>query len=427
MMKIGLLILFLAGVLVPVSALQASDAESVLAQGHYLNENERAAVFKALPQMNGILQYWVVSIYLNDALKTILPVVDKDGKLVEKGALRTNLISAQLLVQRIAVLKSTAPWLISLSTANKLNEIATAIDNEQFDVDIVAQSVASTSVKSDVSALKGKLATLSSALRTISEEIKSLNDAETQFLNVSIDTAAVNGISSEYSNVYDALVDAAAQANAYDVSVAQAKSRIASLANVDSSSKSQWIALLSPLGPNLSLTSAVSPYTDLAVENKQRLSVEIAAIPTKVAALESEADARGARANAYLALYGEDANLKKSTNFSSLQEGVQTILAEENRARWKDTASVAKLETTWINAEKAFARAQYKSAADLAISAKALVKKIKDAGIAAVEDPNQQLSNSLISGLVLILAGAAVILIGKTLWKYVKPHPPADE
>lgn len=101
-------------------ALQAIDAENNVAQGNYLELNERAVVYKALPQTNGTLKYWVVSILQNDTPRTFMPIADKDGVLVPKSVLRTNLISANFLAQRLTTLKSSVPWFVSLTTSNSL-------------------------------------------------------------------------------------------------------------------------------------------------------------------------------------------------------------------------------------------------------------------------------------------------------------------
>ncbi len=399
-------------------ALQAIDAENGVVNGHYLEEGERAAVFKALPQTNGSQKYWLVSVLENDALRTIMPLADKDSKLVNKSALRTSLISANLLIQRLNALKTSIPWLISLSSANKLEELSVALQNEQFDLDIVAESLTNASVKSDVLALKNKLSGLTDGLHAVAEEIKALNADETSLFNATIDTGKANALPGKYESVYLQLEDIYGQATNYDTDVAKVKNRVATLNELDSGGKQQLIGLLSPLGQNQSVTSAVSPYTDLGVSNQQRVTTENASIPTKVAALEAELDVRLLRSQAFLELYEEDEFFRKQTNFLSLEEAIQTMLAEENVARWKDQSNVTKLQATWGNATSAFEKKQYTIVIEFGQTAKSLVKQIKSAGILPVQNPNQQLADALISGLALVLGGIAAVMIGKTAWKY---------
>jgi hypothetical protein len=411
---------------IPAWGLQAFDAENTLVQGNYLEPNEKAAVFKSLPQKSGPSTYWSVSILQNDSLKTVLPISDKDGKLVDKGSLRTNLVSANLLVQRLSLLKTQTNWLVSLPTVNKLEELANAVENETFDVDIVSQTVTKTSLKGDVGVLKGKLETLSTDLRGIAEDIKSLSEKETAFLNVSIDTGVVNGIGSSYADIFDA-VDAQKDAAAeYDQQISSVKNQIASDTSLDTQTKSQLLGLLSPLGPNQTLTSALSPYADAAAENAQRISVEVAGIPVKVSALEAEADARVLRSSAYAGLYGLDVSFQKSTGFDSLSQGALTLLAEENIYRWKDQVNIQNLSGAWENAENAFSKKQYAAALELSSKAKGLVKTIKGAGIEDSVDPSAQASDTLITGLAYVLVGVAIIVGGRKLMDMAKVKP-SDE
>lgn len=426
-MRLVCVILALVLFLTPAWGLQAFDAENKLAQNNYLEPNEKAAVFKSLPQMNGTAKYWVVSVLQNDALKTILPVADKDGGILEKSTLRTNLISANLLVQRISLLKTQTSWLISLPTVNKLEELANAVENEEFDVDIVSQTVTKTSLKADVGVLKGKLETMSSDVRDIAGKVKELSEQETAFLNVSIDTGLVNTISTKYMDIFDSINAVKDSAAEYDQQISKVKNQIASDSSMDNQTKAQLLGLLSPLGTNQTLTSAISSYADSAAENKQRLSVEVAGIPTKVSALEAEADARVLRVQAYGAIYASDENFKKATGFDSLSQAAQTILAEENAARWKDQADVIKLDGAWSNIQQAFEKKQYASAKDLSDKAKGLVKQIKNAGITESTDPAEQASSTLITGLAYVLVGIAIIVGGRKLMEMAKAKPPVDE
>jgi hypothetical protein len=412
---LGLLLLF------PFStALQAIDAENAVAQGNYLEPNEKAAVFKALPQMNGSQKYWVVSVIQNDTLRTLIVIADKDGKLVEKSVLRTNLFSANLLVQRLSTLKTQTSWLVSLLTTSKLEELANAVENEEFDVDIVSETVTTPSLKSDIGVLKGKLDTMASELREIANGIKELSDYETQFLNVSIDTGLVNGVASRYADVYTDIDSVKEEAAEYDQEISKVKNQIASDDSLDTQTKSQLLGLLSPLGPNQTLTSAISPYSDLAAENKQRVSVEAASLPTKTNALGAEADARSLRVSAYQTIYLLDENLKKTAGFDTLLQGAQIILAEENKSRWVDQVDVINLEGAWENTQTAFQKKQYANAKELADKSKALVKKIKTQGIEESVDPAQQVSDAIITGLAYILGGIAIILIGKKAMEMIK-------
>jgi hypothetical protein len=417
-------VLALVLLLIPAWGLQAFDAESTLVQGNYLEPNEKAAVFKSLPQKSGTTNYWSVSILQNDSLKTILPISDKDGKLVEKSTLRTNLISANLLVQRIALLKTQTNWLVSLPTVNKLEELANAVENEKFDVDIVSQTVTKTSLKGDVGVLKGKLETMANDLREIAEDIKTLSEQETAFLNVSIDTSLVNGLGSSYVDIFDAIDSQKDAAAEYDQQISKVKNQIASDASLDTQTKSQLLGLLSPLGSNQTLTSALSPYADSAAENEQRISVEIAGIPTKVSALEAEADARVLRSAAYAGLYGLDLAFQKSTGFDSLSQGALTLLAEENINRWNDQVNIQNLIGAWENAENAWNKKQYSTALELASKSKSLVKAIKGAGIEESVDPSQQASDTLITGLAYVLVGVALIVGGRKLMQMVKVKEP---
>ncbi len=420
-------LLFVAFLLLFSSAwsLQAADAESAVVQGNFLESGETAVVFQALPQTNGSASYWVVSLFSGSTIRGFIALTDKDSALVPATALRTQLFSANYLVQRLTSIKSQTPWLISLPTVNKLVELANAIENESFDVDIVSDALPSGSLKQNAAALKGKLATLASDIRSLSEEIKSLNDIETTFLNVSIDTGGVNGLPEKYNDVFDAVDSVKAQSASYDQDVSQLKNAIASSSSLDAQSKSQLIALLSPLGVNQTLSSAFSYYSDLSADNQQRLSIEFASLETKVNAFSSVSDDRVLRSEAFSIIYSPNEGLSRSTRFSSLQEAASLILAEENRLRWVNQSAVNSFSGAWENAANAFEKKQYSTAKETALKAIDLVKQIDRDGINDAVDPAQQASEALITGFAYLLVGIALILLGNFALKWVRSRKEA--
>ncbi len=422
-MRQSWVILALLLTVLPAWGLQAIDAENVIANGNYLELNERAVVYKALPQTNGLTKYWVVSVLQNDALRTLIPMVDKDSALVPKGVLRTNLVSSNYLVQRLTTLKTSIPWFVSLTTSNSLEELANAVDNEQFDIDIVAEAVDDTSVKSDVAELKGKLATIAGEIRVAAEEVEILSQAETTLLNVSIDTLSVLSLPDQYLELFDRIDALKDSTSEYDSMVSKIKNDIATLEDVDASTKSQLLGLLSPLGPNQTLSSALSSYANTAADNAQRISTEYASLPTKTSALEAELESRLLRAAAFKSLYGEDASLKQSTNFSSLEEAATIILAVENKPNWINQNGVTQLQGAWENAVNAFNKRQYATAKELGDKAKGVVKQIMNDGIEDPQSAAQQASDSLITGIALVLGGIAAIMIIRKAWEYMKPKP----
>lgn len=402
-----------------VFALQAIDAENVIAQGNYLESSERAVVYKALPQTSGALKYWSVSVSQNDAVRTIIPIADKDSVLVPKGVLRTNLISANYLVQRLSVLKSSITWFVSLTTSNSLEELANAVDNEQFDVDIVSETVTGNILKSKVAALKGKLATISSELREAATVVKDLAAQETSLFNVSVDTTQALALPSSYVDLF-ARIDSIKNASAeYDNQVSSVKNDIATLDDLDAQQKSQLLGLLSPLGQNQTLSSAMSSYANTAADNAQRISTEYASLPTKTSAFEAELELRLVRVSAFAALYGEDKALKSTTNFSSLEQAAQTILDASNKSFFVNQSDVSKLEGAWESAQSAFSKRQYSTAKDLGDKAKGLVKQIMNDGVK--KDDSAGAEQNLITGLALVLGGVAAILIIRKAWELMKP------
>ncbi len=424
-MKAVLVIFALVLLSVNGLALQAIDAESILAQGNYLEQNERAVVFKALPQTNGTFKYWSVSVLQNDTVRTILPVADKDSVLAPKGVLRTNLISANYLVQRLTALKSSIPWFVSLTTSNSLEELTNAVDNEQFDIDIVSEAVSGNALKSKVAALKGQLATIATEIREASSDVKALSHTETTVLNVSIDTAQTLALPDSYADLFSRIDSIKNSAAEYDNSVSSVKNDIATLSNMDSQQKSQLLGLLSPLGPNQTLSSAMSSYANTAADNAQRISTEYASLPTKTSALEAELELRLLRVAAYASLYGDDKGLKSSTNFSSLEQAAETILDASNKSFFIDQSGVIKLEGAWESAENAFQKRQYSTAKDLGDKAKGLVKLIVNAGVK--EDESASAQQNVVTGLALVLGGVAAIMIIRAALKYFQPKFSSEE
>jgi hypothetical protein len=400
-------------------ALQAIDAESVAAQGNFLESSERAVVYKTLPQTNGTLKYWSVSLLQNDMVRTIIPIADKDSVLVPKGVLRTNLISTNYLVQRLSALKSSIPWFVSLTTSNSLEELANAVDNEQFDVDIVSETISDVSLKSKIAALKGYLATISSELREASNEVKDLSAQETTLFNVSIDTTQTLALPRAYADLFERIDTIKNSAAEYDNHVSSVKNDIATLNELDAQQKSQLLGLLSPLGQNQTLSSAMSTYANTSADNAQRISTEYASLPTKTSALEAELELRLVRASAFASLYGEDKALKSSTTFSTLEVAAETILDATNAPLFVNQSDVSKLQGAWESAENAFSKRQYATAKELGDKAKALVKQIMNDGLK--NDETSGAEQNLITGVALVLGGVAAILIIRKAWELMKP------
>ncbi|MBM3282427.1 MAG: hypothetical protein FJY86_03765 [Candidatus Diapherotrites archaeon] len=418
----GILVIILAILLIPsVLALQGIDAENAVAIGNYLEQGERAVVYKSLPLMNGAVKYWLVSVLQNDAIRTIVPLADKDGVLVPKSVLRTNVISANYLVQRLAVIKTGVPWLVSLTTSNSLDELANAVDNEQFDVDIVAETVPSSSLKLSISSLKGKLATISTEIRSASKSIQDLSARETSLFNVSITVDDALSLPDEYADLFDRMSYLKDSAAEYDNMVSAVKNEIATLNTIDAQEKSQLLGLLSPLGSNQSLSSALSTYTSVSADNAQRVSTEYASLPTKASALEAELDLRVLRVAAYNVLYGEDKSFKTATNFFSLENAAITLLDSSNAELFVNQSALSNLRGAWESAENAFAKRQYSTAKDLGEKAKGFAKQVVNDGVR--ESSSSALEQNLVSGAALVLGGLAFILIVRFAWSQLKPKP----
>lgn len=408
--------------LVPhVLALQGIDAENAIAQGNYLEPNERAVVYKSLPLTNGVVKYWLVSVLQNDSIRTIIPILDKDGSLVPKSVLRTNVISANYLTQRLSTIKTGVPWLVSLSTSNSLDELANAVDNEQFDVDIVAEAVPSSTLKSSISSLKGKLATISTEIRSASDTIEELSSRETNLFNVSISVDDALTLPDEYADLFDRMSYLKDSAAEYDNMVSSVKNDIATLNEIDAQEKSQLLGLLSPLGSNQTLSSALSTYTSVSADNAQRISTEYASLPTKTSALEAELDLRLVRAAAYAVLYGEDKSFKTATDFSSLESAALTLLDSSNAPLFVNQSALANFQGAWENAESAFSKRQYSTAKDLGEKAKGFAKQVVNDGVR--ESTSSALEQNLVSGVALVLGGLAFILIIRFAWQQLKPKP----
>ncbi len=421
MMRLALVLLALSLFLVPSFALQGIDAENAIAQGNYLEPNERAVVYKSLPLTNGVVKYWLVSVLQNDSIRTIIPILDKDGSLVPKSVLRTNVISANYLTQRLSTIKTGVPWLVSLSTSNSLDELANAVDNEQFDVDIVAEAVPSSTLKSSISSLKGKLATISTEIRSASDTIEELSSRETSLFNVSISVDDALSLPDEYADLFDRMSYLKDSAAEYDNMVSAVKNEIATLSTIDAQEKSQLLGLLSPLGSNQTLSSALSTYTSISADNAQRISTEYASLPTKASALEAELDLRLVRAAAYAVLYGEDKSFKTATDFSSLESAALTLLDSSNAPLFVNQSALANFQGAWENAESAFSKRQYSTAKDLGEKAKGFAKQVVNDGVR--ESTSSALEQNLVSGVALVLGGLAFILIIRFAWQQLKPKP----
>lgn len=418
---IGVL-LVLAIILLPPSgaALQAVDAEGLVQQGNYLEQNERAAVYKSLPQTSGNQTYWVVSVSLNDSLKLLVPLNDQDSKLVDKGNLRNDLVSANVLVQRLGVVKNSTQWLVSLTTANKLEELANALENEIFDVDVVVNGIESpnsSTLRSNISGLKSKLSTMSSELKEASMQIRELVQDETQLFNVEIDTEKALGLESDYLGVYDTIASVKDKASEYDGVVAQFKNSIAQLDDVEAQTKTQLIGLLSPLASNQSITGAIAPYASISADNQQRVSTEYASLAAKTTNYTAELEKRVARVQAYTAIYSEDASFKSQTTYSTLEQAAKTILSEQNKPQWKNQSEVNKFSTLWAQVQDQFKKFQYTTALETAAKAKTSARIIKRDGIRVEKEEPFNLSSAIITALALILGGFAVILILKNVAK----------
>ncbi len=414
-MGIGLLFLFFASFSM---ALQAVDAEGLIQQGNYLEQNERAAVYKGLAQVSGTQKYWLVSVTQNDSAKTVIPILDKDSKVVGKGNLRSELISANVLVQRLVLVKSSTQWLVSLTTANKLEELANALENESFDVDIVLNGIpenGNSTLRSNISNLKSKLSEMASLLQTAGNEIRALVQVETQLLNVEIDTQNVLGLEDDYTSIYAAVNGAKEKATAYDGLVGQYKNGIAQISTLSAEEKTQLIGLLSPLASNQSITSAIAPYASISSDNEQRVTTEFASLNAKVSNYDAELEKRLQRAQTYAEMYLENASLKTQTGYSTLEQAAKTILAEQNKDQWKNQSEVGKLSTYWTQIQDRFKKAQYQNALELIPKAIASIKTIKRDGIQSTKDEVPDLSSAIITFLAAILGVFAVILIAKNV------------
>ncbi len=404
----------------PATALQAVDAEGLVQQGNYLEQSERAAVYKSLSQTSGNQSYWMVSVTLNDSLKLLIPLNNQDSKLVDKGNLRNDLVAANVLVQRLSIVKNSTQWLMSLTTANKLEELANALENESFDVDVVVNGIESpsaTTLRSNIAGLKSKLSTMASDLKNASMKIRELVQDETQLFNVEIDTEKALGLESDYVSVYDKIASVKEKASEYDGVLAQFKNSIAQLDGIEPDTKTQLIGLLSPLASNQSITGAIAPYASISADNQQRITTEFASLNAKTTNYTAELEKRVARVQAFAAIYSEDSAFKSQTTYSTLEQAAKTILSESNKPQWKNQSEVNKFSTLWTQTLDQFKKLHYAIALETTAKAKASARIVKRDGIRVEKEEPFNLSSAVITALALILGGFALILILKSVAK----------
>jgi hypothetical protein len=409
-----------------VAALQAVDAETLVSHGQYLEAGERGAVFKALPQMYGEEKYWLVSVYLNDSLRTIIPV-DDEGSLVESGTMRTSLVSSQLLVQSIVFIKNQYQWLVSLTNANSLEELSNALENEQFDLEVVEETLTESDLRTDVRNLKTKLLQLSGDLQDASSDVERLNGIETAQFNVEIDTFVMTDLDDDYIDLFEKIKTIQELAGEYDNKVSKIKNDIASSDSLDTNEKSQLIGLLNPFGVSQTLSSSVSSYAALAADNRQKIETEYAGYPVKVAAFEAELENRLLRSQAYNSIYSEDPFLKKNTRYDSLADAAATILDANNKPFWKDQSNVLKLDAIWPKILDHFSKKNYETALEFSGSAKQLVKKIDEEGTKDASQENQGLMGNIVFGLGIVLIVIVLFLFFQKFVKKPKILSPSAE
>lgn len=420
---VGFLLFFGSGVL----ALQSADAELWVSQNQFLDSGENAVVFRALLQVDNGDRFWLVSVLNNGVLRTIIPIRDS-GEIVDESVLRTDLVSANFLVQNIVSIKSQQSWLVSLSNSNSLEELSNALENEQFDLDVVSSALlgsSHSSLVSDVSDLKTLLLRLSGDVRGVSDNVELLNGLEIQQFNAEIDTSVLLGLDDDYFDLFDSIETIQSVSNEYDSLVIQLKNGIASSDSLDSTEKSQLIDLLSPLGVGQTVGSSISGYASLAADNRQRIETEFASYPSSVSAMEAELNNRLLRSKAYFSIYLEDSFLKKNTRYSTLADASATILDSSNKPYWENQSDVLKLDAVWPKILGAFSKKDYQAVLDFSSGAKQLVKKIDEAGVKDTSQNGPLLSDNVVLGLGVVLVIVVLFIIIQPFLK--KPKIPSEK
>ncbi|MFH1751690.1 MAG: hypothetical protein ABH821_02015 [archaeon] len=401
------LVLMIVIFLMPFSSAISSFEAQNLASSYALTK-EIVEIYPLTTVSFGGESYWVVSILSNNNLALMVPLNKETGVMPSKNLTKESLMQSQFVLRSIQFLSdSSSKRFVSNKMKSDLDSLANTLTSTQTRLIsglLKDESLGSEVLDSGTATVK-ELSNLIDLVESISGKLEKTIKTENDFLfeprfedltslkksyqELFLEVKSLSNASVDYRRESDELVSLLLQPEL----------------DIDESTRIVY------------LDYAEVPYNETDVSSIISLAGEEESIINQIfseslatADFSNNLDSRIKRLQAFNDLYSFDSAFNSKTGYDSLDQAVHEILHENNINNWLDQDTVRLLRTNWSQAERYFESGSFESASEYAVSAKANVITIKNAGISLQPVTPEPLPVSQEQGIMLVV-GLIVFLI----------------
>ncbi|MFH1239595.1 MAG: hypothetical protein V1672_00050 [Candidatus Diapherotrites archaeon] len=411
MIKRIFFVLILVIFAIPVYAdFSSQDAINHVTGEYYLDSVEKAIISPEVQIKNDKKSYWVVSVTSNNALVDFIPLSVASLDIPVQSITQRNLFKTAYFLREFTKLDEdyswdSDAWLFTSANSKFMSDTANELSTEKIDLSSVKTELAEyQSLQIDVDSLISKLTLMVATSNTLSNEITSVVESKLDYFN-NPDTNATVDLIAEIEDAFDTLENLDTSRKEYEDDLRSFHLDVSQLTQIPLSTR-KFITSVSAVPSRFSRINVLAIN---ATQRDEKINEIYNTAVSKTEVYQGNLGTRIKKNNVYNSVYGVDTELSEETGFTSLSQGVETILHEYNRYLWAEDVKVIELETRWNTLNSYLGTKKYDLSESIIPDIKESVILIYKAGVKEDDEVDTTLLFYVGAGLLIIIAVIYVI------------------
>lgn len=377
---------------------------------YYLDAGEAAVIFPEVQIKHDKKPYWLVSVTSNNALVDFIPLSVSSLEVPEKSITQRTLFKTAYFLREFTKLNDdyswdSDAWLFTSANSKFMSDTADELTAEKIDLSSVKTELSEyLSLTNDVDSLISKLTLMSATSNTLSNEIISIIESKSDYFNKP-DTNATVDLISEMEDTFETLEILDESRKEYEDDLRSFHLEVSKLTEISISTR-KFITSVSAVPIRFSRINVLAIN---AVQREEKINEIYNTAVSKTEVFQGNLETRIKKNNVNNSVYGVDIELSEETGLTSLSQGVETILHEDNRYLWAEDIKVSGLETRWNTLNSYLRTKKYTLAESIIPEIRDNVISIYTAGIKIDDEIDTSLLFYVGAGLLIIIAVIYVI------------------
>ena len=388
----------------------SQDAVNHVTGEYYLDDGEAAIIFPEVKIKHDKKPYWLVSVTSNHALVDFIPLSVSSLELPAKSITQRTLFKTAYFLREFTKLDEdyswdSDAWLFTSSNSKFMLNLSNELATEKIDLSSVKTELSEYSgLKNDVDSLISKLTLMSATSNTLANEINSVIETKSDYINEP-DTNATVDLISEMEDTFETLEKLDKSRKEYEDNLRSFHLEVSQLTEIPLSTR-KFITSVSAVPLRFSRINVLAIN---AAQREEKINEIYNTAVSKTEVYQGNLETRTKKNSVYNSVYAVDTDLSEETGFTSLSQGVETILHEDNRYLYAEDVKVIELETRWNTLNSYLRTKKYDLAESIIPEIRNYVISIYNAGVKKDDEIDTSLLFYVGAGLLIIIAIIYVI------------------